>query len=60
MTEVEVMSKHGASPILHMDFMSPDEITERNILEIHVRAGRRREQRMKPQMNTDEQAREPR
>jgi hypothetical protein len=34
--EVEVMQQHGASPILHVDFTSPDEITERNILQIHV------------------------
>ncbi len=37
--EVEVMQKYGASPILHMDFTRPDEITEKNILQIHVRQG---------------------
>lgn len=37
--EVEVMHQHGASPILHVDFTSPDEITERNILQIHVGPG---------------------
>jgi prepilin-type N-terminal cleavage/methylation domain-containing protein len=39
--EKEVMEEYGASPILHMDFNSPDPITEENILMIHVdRQGR--------------------
>jgi prepilin-type N-terminal cleavage/methylation domain-containing protein len=37
--EVEVMQERGASPIFHMDFLSPQPITEENILEIHVRQG---------------------
>lgn len=34
--EKKVMEEYGASPILHMDFNSPDPITEDNILMIHV------------------------
>lgn len=34
--EKEIMEEYGASPILHMDFNSPDPITEENILMIHV------------------------
>lgn len=34
--EVELMQEHGASPILHVDFTSPNVITEDNILEIHM------------------------
>ncbi len=37
--EVEIMQEHGASPILHIDFTSPTEITEDNILEVHIRPG---------------------
>lgn len=38
--EVELLHEKNASPILHMDFLSPDLITEANILEIHVQTGR--------------------
>jgi len=34
--EKEIMEEYGASPILHMDFNSPDPITEENILMIHI------------------------
>jgi len=34
--EKRIMEEYGASPILHMDFNSPDPITEENILMIHV------------------------
>jgi len=34
--EKDIMEEYGASPILHMDFNSPDPITEENILMIHV------------------------
>jgi len=37
--EVEVMLEHSASPIMHIDFVSPQQITEQNILEVHMRAG---------------------
>lgn len=37
-TEVEMMAERGASPILHMDLTKPDEITEQNILEVHMNA----------------------
>jgi prepilin-type N-terminal cleavage/methylation domain-containing protein len=37
--EVEVMNEKRASPILHIDFTSPDLITEDNILQIHIRQG---------------------
>lgn len=37
--EVEVMLEHKASPIMHIDFVSPEQITEQNILEVHLRAG---------------------
>ncbi len=30
--EVEVLTEHEASPLLHMDFISPDKITEANII----------------------------
>lgn len=34
--EVELMNERGASPILHTDFLDASEITEDNILEIHM------------------------
>jgi len=34
--EKDIMDEYGASPILHMDFNSPDPITENNILMINV------------------------
>lgn len=34
--EKDIMEEYGASPILHMDFNSPDPITENNILMINV------------------------
>jgi prepilin-type N-terminal cleavage/methylation domain-containing protein len=34
--EKEIMEEYGASPILHMDFNSPDPITEENILMINI------------------------
>lgn len=37
--EVELMREHGASPILHMDFTSPQTITEDNILRIQINQG---------------------
>jgi uncharacterized membrane protein len=37
--EVEVMQEHKASPIMHMDFLSSQQITEQNILEVHMRSG---------------------
>ena len=37
--EVQLMAEKGASPILHIDFTRPDEITEDNLLEIHMVAG---------------------
>lgn len=46
--EVELMMEKGASPILHQDFTSGQQITEDNILQVHmnrgggVGAGRRR------------------
>jgi len=36
--EVELMEEKGASPILHVDFTSSDEITEDNLLEIQMRS----------------------
>jgi type II secretory pathway pseudopilin PulG len=36
--EVELMNEKGASPILHVDFTAGEEITEDNLLEIHMRA----------------------
>lgn len=35
-TEVELMNQYGASPLLHVDFVKPDEITEENILRIRM------------------------
>lgn len=37
--EVKLLVEKSASPIMHVDFTMPDEITERNILEIHIRQG---------------------
>ncbi len=37
--EVELMQEEGASPILHIDFTRPDQITEENILHINIRQG---------------------
>lgn len=37
--EVEVMQEYGASPILHQDFTSQDEITEDNILQVQIGPG---------------------
>lgn len=37
--EVELMQEYGASPILHQDFTDPREITEENILEVHMSSG---------------------
>ena len=37
--EVQVMQDHNASPIMHMDFLSSQQITEQNILEVHMRSG---------------------
>lgn len=37
--EVELMEEEGASPLLHMDFVSPQEITRENLLEIHMKVG---------------------
>jgi len=34
--EVELMAEHGASPLLHVDFVRADEITEDNILYVHM------------------------
>jgi hypothetical protein len=36
--EVQLMEEKGASPILHVDFTRGDEITEDNLLEIHMRS----------------------
>ena len=36
--EVKLMEEKGASPILHVDFTRGDEITEDNLLEIHMRS----------------------
>jgi hypothetical protein len=35
-TEIELMNEYGASPLLHVDFVNPDEITEENILHIRM------------------------
>ncbi len=37
--EVEVMLEYRASPIMHQDFIRGDEITEDNILEVHIGRG---------------------
>ncbi len=39
-TEIELMDEYGASPVLHVDFTRPDEITEQNILQIHLEVQR--------------------
>jgi len=36
--EVQLMEEKGASPILHVDYTRGDEITEDNLLEIHMRS----------------------
>jgi len=35
-TEVELMAEYGASPLLHVDFVKPEAITEENILRIRM------------------------
>ena len=38
--EVELMNKYGASPIMHVDYVNPEPITEANILHIQVNVQR--------------------